>query len=484
MTVCLVIPPSGFQLDERVFPMLGVLKVAASLEAAGVPVRVLDLSAPADARVEFEVDRRMHGIADVYGITATTPQMPAAKRIADQVRQRCPSARLVLGGPHVTLTQTAAKAESAQGRKGRASLSMETLAATFDVLVSGDGERAVLEAIRPDAPALIDADDPASALFLTKVDLQDAPWPSRHLIDLASYRYTIDGIPATSLIGQLGCPFACGFCGGRRSASFRRVRNRPPEDIVAEMADLSTRYGYRGFMFLDDELNVSPAFSSLLEQIIRTQERIGVEWRLRGLVKSELLTEPMAALMYRAGFRQVLSGFESGDDRILANMSKRSTVAQNTRAVDIARRAGLQVKALMSIGHAGESLNSVLETRRWLLDVRPDAFDVTIITVYPGTPYHDDATETAPGVWTYTAPKTGDRLHAKTIDQFTDEPFYKGVPYAYKSFVSTDHLSSEDLVAARDLVESDVRRQLKIPWPSTPAELQYEHSMGARGAAA
>ena len=42
--ICLVIPPSEFLLDDRVFPSLGVLKVAAVCEAAGHSVDVLDLS--------------------------------------------------------------------------------------------------------------------------------------------------------------------------------------------------------------------------------------------------------------------------------------------------------------------------------------------------------------------------------------------------------------------------------------------------------
>ena len=43
-TVCLIIPPSAFLLDERVFVSLGVLKVAASLEAQRYRVNLLDLS--------------------------------------------------------------------------------------------------------------------------------------------------------------------------------------------------------------------------------------------------------------------------------------------------------------------------------------------------------------------------------------------------------------------------------------------------------
>ena len=40
------------------------------------------------------------------------------------------------------------------------------------------------------------------------------------------YRYEVDGVRALSMIAQLGCPFSCGFCGGRESAFLRRVRNR------------------------------------------------------------------------------------------------------------------------------------------------------------------------------------------------------------------------------------------------------------------
>ena len=42
--ICLIIPPSLFLLDERVFMSLGILKVAAVLEQEGVTVELLDLS--------------------------------------------------------------------------------------------------------------------------------------------------------------------------------------------------------------------------------------------------------------------------------------------------------------------------------------------------------------------------------------------------------------------------------------------------------
>src|SRR2546425_4141041 len=42
--ICLITPPSIFLLDERVFMTLGILKVAAVLEQAGLAVEMLDLS--------------------------------------------------------------------------------------------------------------------------------------------------------------------------------------------------------------------------------------------------------------------------------------------------------------------------------------------------------------------------------------------------------------------------------------------------------
>ena len=42
--IALVIPPSPFLADERVFPSLGILKVASNLEKYGHKVDVVDLS--------------------------------------------------------------------------------------------------------------------------------------------------------------------------------------------------------------------------------------------------------------------------------------------------------------------------------------------------------------------------------------------------------------------------------------------------------
>ena len=301
---------------------------------------------------------------------------------------------------------------------------------------------------------------------------------------MRSYKYEIDSRAAVSLIAQLGCPFGCGFCGGRNSPTLRQIRTRSTASIVGEIEKLHREYGYTGFMFYDDELNVSRSMVELMNAIADLQSRLGVDFRLRGFVKSELFNEQQGEAMYRAGFRWLLVGFEAGSARILQNINKRATRDDNTRCMEIATRHGLKVKALMSLGHPGEDQQTVSDLHDWLVEVRPADFDCTIITTYPGTPYYDEAVphDSLPGVYTYTQPKTGDRLHAYDVDFSEVAEYYKGDPDGgYQAYVFTDGLSTKELVAGRDWVERSVRAQLAIPFNPTRAASRYEHSMGMGG---
>ena len=482
-SITLIIPPSAFLLDERVFMSLGLLRVAAVLEQAGVAVEVLDLSGVANYLDALQTHLEEHA-TPVYGLTATTPQMPAASQIRDRIRTARPQARLILGGPHITLVNAAARMEKNHGRAGRGAKAMAALAAGFDVLVAGDGEAAILEALAEAPPQIIDADDPASPLFLSNERLTALPFPARHLVEVGSYHYQIDGVPALSLIAQLGCPFGCGFCGGRLSPFLRRVRMRTAASVVAEMRAMHQAYGTRGFMLYDDELNVNPGMLDLMHRIAALQRELGETFRLRGFIKSQLFTPAQAEAMYAAGFRWILVGFESGSERILSNIQKKATRAENSRCMRIAHDYGLKVKALMSAGHPGESPQTLAETQDWLIASQPDDFDLTLITTYPGTPYFDEAVESSPGVWTYTIAANGDQLHSLEVDYNTVAEYYKGVPGEYSSFVYTDALDRRELVEWRDRIEAGVRERLHIPYNTGVAAQRYEHSMGQTGTAA
>lgn len=508
--IALVTPPSEFLLDERVFMSLGILKVAAALEAGGVQVEHLDLSGVENFMDVVAEYARTHR-PSCYALTATTPQMPSALRIAALLRgqvtgdreagaryrvsgvseeptvrsgtwnltpetysqgtQNRKNPKVILGGPHATLVNAAARKEVPAGRACRA---MQELLSAFDTVVAGDGERAIFSAIKESG--LIDADNPKSEMWQSSADFNESAWPARHLVDVESYHYTVDGERALSLVGQLGCPFECAFCGGRLSSMLRRIRTRSAESVVAEMLHLHDRYGIRGLMFYDDELNVNKAVVGLMRSIRDTGQERGIAWRLRGFVKAELFTEEQAEAMYAAGFRWLLCGFESAHPVILRNINKKATVADNTNMLRMAHKHGLKVKALMSFGHPGESETTIMATRDWLIAEKPDDFDCTIITTYPGCPYYDAAKELEKGLYVFNT--WGDKLYAHDVDYARDAMYYKGKPGDYKSYVWTDHLTPERLVELRDRVEEEVRTKLGIPYNAGISALRYEHSMG------
>ena len=476
--ICLITPPSPFLLDERVFMHIGILKVASSLEAQGNKVEFLDLSG-IDNYISVIEDYCKKTKIKIFGLTASTPQVPFAVLIANKIREVTPDAKIILGGPHVTLMNTASKREVKNGleKSDRATTDIEKLKTIFDVLVCGDGEYTIFEALEIDN-GIVDADDRKSKYFLSNDQFSDLPLPARHLVDVDTYKYSIEGKKSTSLIAQLGCPFKCSFCSGRNSPFLRKIRQRSSDSIVEEMKHLYHEYGFTGFMFYDDELNVNKNLIELLNKITDLQSDLGEEFRLRGFVKAELFNDAQAEAMYRAGFRWLLTGFESGDERILRNIKKMASRDDNTRAVETAKRHNLKVKALMSIGHAGESIETIENTKNWLLEVEPEEFDCTIITTYPGSPYFDDAVK-LDDVYVYTSDLTGDKLYQSSIDYLSELDYYKGDPEGgYVSYVWTDHISPKDLVTARDSLENEVREKLGIKFNPARPGVKYEHSMG------
>ena len=481
-SVSIVIPPSPFLADERVFPFLGPLKVASALQEKGVDVDVLDLSGISNYE-EVLTDYLSNQGKDVgnIGITATTPQFPHAVKLAEVIRKKSPNARVIFGGAHATMVGSAKNADVKSGLERRGTRAFEQMVDTFDVIVVGDGEEAIMEAIGPDSPKVINAGERDSKFFLQRGTLENYPFPARELIDMNSYHYQIDGKDAQSMIAQLGCPFECGFCGGRNTTSFRMARTRTPESILDEVDVLVKKYDKQGIMFYDDELNINnDSLMSLMENLIKYQEKNKIDLSLRGFVKAELFTLEQARMMYRAGFRVMLSGVESGDDGILETMRKHTTRAINSAWVANCHAAGLKAKALMSIGHAGETRKSIENSLEWVLSNRPDDVDWTIITQYPGSPYFDNSVPhpTEKGVWVYTQKKTGAVLYSRETDFGKESSYYKGVPGDYTSYVWTDELTPQDLVIMRDKVELASRSALGLTQIHSVAAMQYEHSMG------
>ena len=191
---------------------------------------------------------------------------------------------------------------------------MEKISKIFDIIIIGDGEYSIFDAIEKDEKII---NSESNEKFYLKRNYDEVAIANRDFLDLSSYNYEIDGVKSTNIISQMGCPYQCAFCSGRESKTFNHIRKRSIENIMEEIDILYKRYGYSGFMFYDDELNLSKKyFNILLETLIKYQKDNNVSFNLRGFTRSDLLSDEQAKLMYDAGFKWLLIGFESGSNRI------------------------------------------------------------------------------------------------------------------------------------------------------------------------
>jgi len=439
-------PPSPFLIDQRVFMSLGILRVATSLKKYTNKVFFLDLSNQNDYYLLLDDFIKKNSL-DIICITATTPQISLVFDFCKYIKLKY-KLKIILGGPHITLMNSSTH-KATKDIQEICSNHVKEVLKYVDTIVIGDGEFSIFNAILSNEKII--NSELSTDLFLSN-EKYDEIEIDRNFLDINSYKYEIDGKKSINIISQMGCPYKCEFCSGRNSKSFNKIRHRSVENIIKEIDFLYKKYNYTGFMFYDDELNLNKTrFHELLIKLIEYQNKNSVDFNLRGFTRSDLLTDEQAKLMYEAGFRWLLVGFESGSDRILKNINKGCNVDDNTKCFDIARKNGLKVKALMSVGHAGESYNTIKDTINWLQKVKPDETDTTIISVYPGSNYFNNSIKISDDFLKFE--KNGDNLYIRNIDFLKNSNFYKSKIGSYVSFVHTDYLSEKQLVECRDEIE-------------------------------
>lgn len=411
--ITLVIPPSPFLINDKVFLSLGILYVAGHLRREGWDVDMLDLKGVVDWERQVS---NMAGSGDwPVGVSVASADLPIALEILKIVKKQAPHRKVIAGGPHPTIS-----AEDCE---------------LFDRVVVGDGVAGIATALDGDEKIVREP---------MIVDLSLLPRPARDLLDVKSYNYQINGRPATNVMSQFGCPYGCAFCCGRNIAEYRKVRFRTPADFVAELDELNEQYGFTAFMIHDDEFNLNRR--RLLEVCGLLSKR---DYLFRAFVRSDLFDDEVAGAMKEAGFYQVDAGVESGSDRILGILEKGLVVADNTRAREVARRHGIRFKAFVTIGHPSETEADVLSTRDWLLANKPDDFEMYVISPYPGSKIYDN--------------KENYDLEFD-LDFSTDITSITRRYGEDRSLVSNSHMTQEQIAGLRGQIDAEVRKALGLPF--------------------
>lgn len=396
--VGLIYPPSPFLINQKAFPPLGILYLSAYLRREGVNVEVIDLTNKENCLEEVLQNLNF----SVVGLSSTTPQYPLVKKIKDIIKRNNPSTVIVIGGAHAS------------------SNIQRCIDDAFDVVVVGEGERALLDIIHKHERH----EEIQKVIRFPYIEnLDSVPFPARDMIKLHDYGYEVDGGKATTIITSRGCPYECAFCS--KDVWSRGVRFHGIEYVVEEIRLLSEKYGFRHLLFLDDLFTMN---KKRLLAICERIKNLGLKWRC--YVRANNMTKEMLTVMKEAGCVEVGVGVESGSQKILDVVDKGTKVEDNTRLVLDCKEVGIAVNVFLMIGLPGETYETVEETRMWMEKVRPDKFGFNIFAPYSGTPIYNNINQ-----------------YDLTLLPMSDEKSWvKGKDGEHQAYVETNELKAEEIL--------------------------------------
>jgi anaerobic magnesium-protoporphyrin IX monomethyl ester cyclase len=371
---------------ENFRPPLGLAYCAAVLEAAGHEVRILDalvlgMRGPALAR-------ELRGFGpELVGLSVYSPTRYEAFRTAALVRATLgPRVPVVVGGPHVSVTAE------------------DTLrhVPAIDFVVVGEGEETLLELVQ----RLEAGEDPLGVAGLVGRDgedlvegpprgnverLDELPRPARHLLPMRRYgtRMPSTDLACTTLLSSRGCPARCTFC--TRDWFSRQTRMHSPDYMLAEIEEVSARWGLRGFIFQDDTFTLNKRRIFELCEELRRRD-LGVRWL--ATTRVDCLSRELMQAMKDAGCRVLTFGAESMNPETLRWLKKGFTVEQVRQAVAWAREVGLTVRCSYLVGIGEETEEDLRRSIREARALEVSKLKANVgLSVYPGTPLHPMAVE-------------------------------------------------------------------------------------------
>jgi len=366
-------------LEPALMPMaLGYL--GAVLRQRGHEVTMRDQAATLMSN-EAVLDEIARTEPDVLGISVLTGAWHNVVRLTEQVRQRMPGVRIVMGNTHATYFCDEILVE------GHADFVVfgegeETMAELVDVM-DGNGDVASVKGIgwfdgsdvrrNPDRPPI--------------EDLDSLPYPAWDMLDLDAWRY--QKIPLVNLkahplpvMASRGCSYSCSFCS--QDKIVRKFRQREIGKVVDEISYMVDRHGFKCFGFNDSYFPWDTDSGNEFCDRIRKQPWYGdVKWVTETRV--DRVDDQLMAAMKASGLHAVFFGFESGNQDVLRSLGKGTTVEQGREAVRVAHRHGVKVIGFFMIGIPGETQEAVEETVRFAIDTGVDIAKFAVTVPYPGS---------------------------------------------------------------------------------------------------
>jgi len=313
---------------------LGTRYLAAVLRQHGYSVELAAFSTAdeMDAVVQRaqETQPRVVGLSIIFQYRA-----PEFLELAEKLKQTLPNTHIITGGHFATFTADELLRDYP----------------ALDSVARGEGELTLLELVQQlDSPTTWD--DILGLTFRRDscivsnaprpliADLDTLPFPSR---DTPPQHHL--GIGVSPIVGSRGCYRDCAFCSihafyGASHGPLQRFRSVP--NLVDEMQMLYQKYGVRFFIFNDDEW--FPPGKDRFQRVTEFERELArhhLDVIMSIKCRADDVDEDLFRRLIDLGVVRAYVGVESGSDHSLRTLNKKTTVAQNRRALEVLNRVGM-----------------------------------------------------------------------------------------------------------------------------------------------
>jgi anaerobic magnesium-protoporphyrin IX monomethyl ester cyclase len=326
---------------------------------------------------ELEKRLRAEPPPDVIGCTSITPSIYKAESTLALAKKIHPNALTVLGGIHATFMFQQVLAEAPQ----------------VDCIVRGEGEEILVNLVRAvqngtfneeraHIKGLAFREDGRIVSTPAHEPIQnlDSLTPDWSVLEWHKYTYIPLGVRVAIPNFARGCPFTCSFCSQWKF--WRTYRTRTPKNFVDEIETLVKEHEVGFFILADEEPTINrKKFIALCQELI--DRDLGIHWGINTRVTDILRDEDMLPFYRRAGLVHISLGTEAAAQLQLERFRKETTIAQNKKAIQLIRDAGMVAEAQFIIGLENETKESIEDTYRWALDWNADMVNWNMYTPWP-----------------------------------------------------------------------------------------------------
>lgn len=268
-------------------------------------------------------------------------------------------------------------------------------------------------------------------------DLDDLPFPDYSLIDKYSKRFYPSAkhhflrAPQAMLLTGRGCPFDCYFCG--RMLLGRTVRQNTPEYMLELLKWNVDHFGFQSAVYADEFLTQNKRTMFGFAELLHKHNLTRIHWAGGGRVNN--MTSEYAGILSNAGCKMLTFGLESGSQKILDLLNKKSKIDQMSHAIQEAYKGGLNIQGNFMLGNPGETCETIEETRRFVLENPLDFVAICFFTPMPGSHYWENERYAAFGT-----------MHSMDYSKFNT---FDGIVFTPTGLTSTD------LIKARSRIYRD-----------------------------